>query len=167
MATDDFVAGDYSWVFRELADERLECGKPAPRSAYCEDREMDVLASRIILRPSDREASQRFYRDTLGLAVFREFGPPQSPGVVFFAGQGLIEVSGESTGTASAATAIWLQVRDVAVEHQRLLAAGVEILREPRLEFWGLIELWIADPDGNRLVLVEVPDGHPLRRDNR
>ena len=128
---------------------------------------MDVLACRIILRPKDREASQRFYRDTLGLAVFREFGPPESPGVVFFAGQSLIEVSGGSVAPASSATAIWLQVRDVAVEHQRLAAAGVEILREPRMELWGLIELWIADPDGNRLVLVEVPKGHPFRRDNR
>lgn len=128
---------------------------------------MDVLASRIIIRPSDREVSQRFYRDTLGLEVFREFGPPGSVGIVFFAGQGLIEVSGQSDDPRSSSTAIWLQVRDVTVEHQRLVAAGVPIIRGPRLEFWGLIEMWIADPDGNRLVLVQVPEDHPLRRDTR
>jgi catechol 2,3-dioxygenase-like lactoylglutathione lyase family enzyme len=132
---------------------------------------MDVLSSRIILRPKDPAASQRFYRDSLGLAVFREFGGPDSGGVVFFAGQGLIEVSGRAEAGASTAaepsTVIWLQVRDVAAEHTRLGAAGVRILREPRLEFWGLIEMWIADPDGHRIVLVEIPADHPLRRDTR
>ncbi|MGO8882593.1 MAG: VOC family protein, partial [Streptosporangiaceae bacterium] len=32
---------------------------------------------------------------------------------------------------------------------------------------WGLIEMWIEDPDGIRIVLVEVPADHPLRRDPR
>ena len=32
-------------------------------------------------------------------------------------------------------------------------------MKEP----WGLIEMWIADPDGTRIVLVEVPADHPLR----
>jgi len=41
------------------------------------------------------------------------------------------------------------------------------VLREPRLEPWGLREMWIEDPDGVRLVLVEIPDDHPLRRDQR
>jgi hypothetical protein len=27
--------------------------------------------------------------------------------------------------------------------------------------------MWIADPDGVRIVLVEVPEDHPLRRDQR
>jgi hypothetical protein len=30
-----------------------------------------------------------------------------------------------------------------------------------------LLEMWIADPDGVRIVLVEVPAQHPLRRDDR
>jgi hypothetical protein len=63
--------------------------------------------------------------------------------------------------------AIWIQVRDLQGEYQRLLNAGVPILRAPRQEAWGLMEMWIADPDGVRIVLVEVPDDHPLRRDQR
>ena len=31
-------------------------------------------------------------------------------------------------------------------------------------EPWGLTEMWIEDPDGIRIVLVEVPADHPLRR---
>lgn len=62
---------------------------------------------------------------------------------------------------------IWIQVRDVHAEHGRLAAAGVRILREPVAEPWGLIEMWIEDPDGIQIVLVEVPADHPLRRDQR
>jgi hypothetical protein len=38
-----------------------------------------------------------------------------------------------------------MQVRDVQAEHRRLVDLGVTILREPRREAWGLVELWIAD----------------------
>ena len=43
---------------------------------------MEVLSSRILLRPADLSRSQHFYRDVLGLAVYREFGSPADPGVV-------------------------------------------------------------------------------------
>ncbi len=126
-----------------------------------------MLSSRILLHPSDPERSRRFYRDTLGLAVHREFGPPDNPGMVFFIGGGLLEVSGGGAPVGDTTMALWLQVRDVALEHDRLAAAGVRVLRAPRKEPWGLVEMWIADPDGVRLVLVQVPDDHPLRRDQR
>jgi len=128
---------------------------------------VDVLSSRILLRPSDLDRSRRFYRDVLGLAVYREFGPPDDPGVVFFLGPGLLEVSGHAAGPAGRSVMIWIQVRDVHAEHARLAAAGVPITRGPATEPWGLTEMWISDPDGIQIVLVEVPAGHPLRRDPR
>ena len=128
---------------------------------------MDVLSSRVLLRPSDLDRSQRFYRDTLGLAIHRQFGSPEAPGLVFFLGNGLLEVSGRSSAPPGDALAIWVQVRDVRAEHRRLLDLGVPVLREPRQEAWGLLEMWLADPDGVRIVLVEVPEDHPLRRDHR
>jgi predicted enzyme related to lactoylglutathione lyase len=128
---------------------------------------MDVLSSRVLLRPADARRAQHFYRDVLGLAVYREFGPPDSPGVVFFIGQGLLEVSGHGSGETDGGTVLWLQVRDVHAEHERLAAAGVRVVREPRTEPWGLVEMWIEDPDGVKIVLVRVPDDHPLRRDQR
>ncbi len=128
---------------------------------------MEILSSRILLRPADLDRSLRFYRDVLGLAIYREFGSPASPGVVFFLGPGLLEVSGGSAGLAGRSVMIWLQVRDVHAEHERLAAAGVRVLRGPAAEPWGLTEMWIEDPDGVRIVLVEVPADHPLRRDPR
>ena len=128
---------------------------------------MDVLSSRILLRPSDLDRSRRFYRDVLGLAIYREFGPPDDPGIVFFLGPGLLEVSGRAAGPPGHSVMIWVQVRDVRAEHARLAAAGVPVIRAPVTEPWGLTEMWIQDPDGIRIVLVEVPPGHPLRRDPR
>jgi len=128
---------------------------------------MDVLSSRILLRPADLDQSRRFYRDVLGLAIYREFGPTADPGLVFFLGSGFLEISGHGPGNPGRSVMIWIQVRDVHAEHERLSAAGVPVLREPQTEPWGLIEMWIEDPDGVHIVLVEIPTDHPLRRDPR
>jgi catechol 2,3-dioxygenase-like lactoylglutathione lyase family enzyme len=128
---------------------------------------MDVLSSRILVKPSDFERSQRFYRETLGLAVAREFGSGTSRGIVFFLGGGQLEVSGHGPGADGAGMALWVQVRDIGLEHKRLVAAGALILQEPRFQFWGLHEMVIADPDGLNIVIVEVPEDHPQRRDQR
>ena len=80
---------------------------------------MDVLSSRILLRPSDLDRSRCFYRDVLGLAIYREFGPPDDPGVVFFPGRGLLEVSGHTAGPPGRSVMIWIQVQDVRAEHAR------------------------------------------------
>lgn len=124
---------------------------------------MQVLSSRILVRPADPEKSTAFYRDVLGLAVYRTF----PGGTVFFAGQGLLEVSGRGEGALSSTVSIWMQVRDLAAAVGELAQHGVTPDREPRLEPWGLRECWISDPDGTRIVLVEVPPDHPLRTDLR
>ena len=128
---------------------------------------MDVLSSRILLRPRDLDRSRRFYRDVLGLAVYREFGAPDDPGVVFFPGPGLLEVSGPAAGSPGRSVLIWLQVRDVRAGHARLAAGRCPGHPGARDGVLGLIEMWIEDPDGLRIVLVEVPADHPLRRDPR
>jgi uncharacterized glyoxalase superfamily protein PhnB len=102
------------------------------------------------------------------LEIYREFGSRDAPGLVFFLGNGFLEVSGRSADPQGSALAIWIQVRDVQLEHERLLAAGVAgvpVIRKPQQEPWGLVEMWIADPDGVRI--VEVPKDHPVRRDPR
>lgn len=126
---------------------------------------MEILSSRIILRPKDYQASITFWRDALGLAVAREY----PGGTVFFAGQNLIEIAahGGSDVESTFEGAIWLQVRDLDDARAELESEGVRIDREPRVEPWGLREMWIADPDGVQIVLVQVPADHPLRRDTR
>ncbi len=147
---------------------------------------MEVLSSRLLLRPQNLERSLDFYAGTLGLPVYREFGAGRQYGVVFFTGGGYLEVSGElaaapadsttaapadstTTGASGAGPdasgiALWLQVRDATAEVGRLAAAGVPVVRAVQREPWGLVEGWIEDPDGMRIGIVEVPADHPLRR---
>lgn len=124
---------------------------------------MEVLKSRLIIRPRDAGATTAFYRDTLGLAVEREF----PGGTVFFLGHGALEVSGRGETASSPDLVLWLQVRDLAGTLADLKAKGLEPVRDAQREPWGLDEAWIADPDGTRIVLVEVPEGHPIRTDTR
>jgi len=84
--------------------------------------------------------------------------------VVFFLGGGFLELVSGAGGPPGGGAALWLQVPDVDAEHARLAAAGVEVLSNPVDEPWGLRECWVADPDGVRIALIEVPDAHPLRR---
>jgi len=51
-------------------------------------------------------------------------------------GHGFLELSGQSAEPANSASMIWLQVRDVEVQHERLRTVGVTVLRAPRQEPW-------------------------------
>ncbi|MCX5416300.1 VOC family protein [Streptomyces sp. NBC_00059] len=122
-----------------------------------------VLSSRVLVRPGDPEASRQFYGQTLGLAVYREFGTGPERGTVYFLGGGFLEVSGRSEAPPTQTLQLWMQVADCAAAHAEVTARGARVLRPPVREPWGLIEMWIADPDGHRIVLTEVPADHPLR----
>ncbi|GGX01788.1 VOC family protein [Streptomyces lomondensis] len=124
---------------------------------------VQVLSSRILIRPTDPDKSRAFYGEQLGLAVYREFGTGPERGTVYFMGGGFLEVSGRSETPPAPAVRLWLQVDDVAAARDELREKGVEIVRPPVKEPWGLVEMWIADPDGTPIVLVEVPPEHPMR----
>jgi catechol 2,3-dioxygenase-like lactoylglutathione lyase family enzyme len=133
---------------------------------------MEILASRMLIRPADYPKSVEFYRDRIGLAIAREYGG----GTVFYAGQSLIELAGHGEpsagGTASGraerrGSSIWLQVRDVYAAQTELSGRDVTITRAAAEEPWGLHEMHVVDPDGVTLIFVQVPDTHPLRRDTR
>lgn len=127
---------------------------------------MEILSSRILLRPADYQRSLRFYGENLGLAIAREY----PGGTVFYAGQSLIELAGHAAPSAQAPPfpgALWLQVRDVYATESALAGNGVAITRSARQEPWGLHELHVADPDGVTLIFVQIPPDHPLRSDLR
>ncbi|MDV6310078.1 VOC family protein [Gordonia amicalis] len=127
---------------------------------------MEVLSSRVLLLSADPERLQAFYRDQLGLPIHREY----PGGIVFFAGNGLIEISSHMKTDApdpSSNAALWLQVRDAEATEKQFRDRGVSVTREPRTETWGLIEMHAEDPDGRRIIVVEIPADHPLRKDTR
>jgi len=110
---------------------------------------VEVLQSRVLLRPVDYERSVAFYRAT---------------GTVFFVGGGLLELSRSGGPVTEDKLSLWLQVRDVDAEFDRLAAAGVTVAEAPVLAPWGLREARLRDPDGLLLILVEVLPDHPMRR---
>ncbi|EUA36001.1 glyoxalase/Bleomycin resistance /Dioxygenase superfamily protein [Mycobacterium avium subsp. avium 2285 (R)] len=84
---------------------------------------MEILASRMLLRPADYQQSLTFYRDRIGLAIAREY----SGGTVFFAGQSLLELAGYGAPDHSGGPfpgALWLQVRDLEATQAELRGAG-------------------------------------------
>ncbi len=70
-------------------------------------------------------------------------------GIVFFAGNGLIEISShmKSDADSSSNAVLWLQVRDAEATEKQFRDRGVTVTREPRTEPWGgLIEMHAQDP---------------------
>src|SRR4051794_36900079 len=129
---------------------------------------MEVLSSRVLLAPLDFERSRRWYTDVLGLRLYREYGVDgRVTGIVLFLGGGFLELTSAAPppGKDPMPLTLWMQVPDVDAEYARLVAHDeVQLLAAPDTMPWGLREMWIEDPDGVRIVLVEVPETHPLRR---
>ena len=125
---------------------------------------MEVLSSRVLLHPKDFERSLRFYSESLGLHIYREWGSGSNRGVVFFLGGGFLELSGSSHTTANENVGLWLQVRDVDAVGDALKETREDVIELPTDKPWGLREMQIRDPDGLRIVIVEEPENHPLRQ---
>jgi predicted enzyme related to lactoylglutathione lyase len=126
---------------------------------------MEVLSSRTIIVSGDLDRARSFYENSLGLRVYREYGSGGAvTGVVLFTGGGFLELTAGSPASVGNAVKIWLQVPDLDGEESRLRDAGVTINKPAGRMPWGLIELWIEDPDGIEIRLIEVPPEHPLRR---
>ena len=121
---------------------------------------MDILSIRILLRPGNLDRSRRLYRDILSLAVSRESGPPDDPWMVFFPGQGLLEVCGHAPGR--------LGTRSCSGSRHGMSAPGLPGWPQPACGHPGagrgtaeLIEMQIEDTGGVRIVPVEVPRRSP------
>jgi uncharacterized glyoxalase superfamily protein PhnB len=112
-----------------------------------------------IIETADLRRSLEFYCDLLGGSVSYEFPGPD--GEVVYAGV-IIGTSHLGIGAAADTTArparvlIWVYVEDCDATVAQLRAAGVTIIEEP-----------VDQPWGERVALVEDPDGILVRIANR
>jgi len=122
--------------------------------------------AQIHISVTDLGRSVAFYRDVLGIPLLFEV-PGQS--MAFFASGDVRLYLGvpESADFASRCT-LYFRVDDIAVEHRRLLAAGVQFSGEPHVVHRdGTTALWMAactDPDRHNLVLMEERPTGPVPR---
>jgi lactoylglutathione lyase len=121
----------------------------------------------VILFVADVEASIGFYRDLLGLPFkFEERGYAEfdTEGARFglFDRRLLPDLIGrDATGGGPCGEVLFL-VEDVDREHERLRAAGADILTGPVDRPWGHRTLHLVDPDGNVVELAqEIPRAVP------
>jgi len=121
---------------------------------------VDILSSRVIIHPVDLDRSRAFYEGVLELSIYRQWGV----GVAYFIGGGHLELSGGSARGLHGASTLWLQVPSLEGIEAQLRQQGVAIVKPAATMPWGLVELWIHDPDGNELRLIEVPESHPIRQ---
>lgn len=125
---------------------------------------VQVLQSRVLLRPADLDVSVAFYEQQIGLVRYREWGERPHRGIVYFLGGGYLELTETGSGYRTDGIRLWCQVADASDAAAELRDAGVTIVEEPEHKPWGLIEFTVEDPDGLTLVFVQTPLDHPLRK---
>jgi glyoxylase I family protein len=135
------------------------------------------------LTVADLERSLRFYRDLLGIAVREQV---DTAAATFTAVSGdatrrvriadldlgdgrvleLIEDRDHDPPKTHAGGHIALQVDDVRATYERLVTAGIAARSEPQAlgpeagQHWaGCVVVWMIDPDGATVELVQVPEG--------
>jgi lactoylglutathione lyase len=119
----------------------------------------------IALFVTDVERSVAFYRDALGFE-FTSTQPDQAEGRVgrlrvgLYDRRWLVQLLGPSAATPIRGHSFLLSmgVPDLEAHYQHLQHLGVTILKPPQEMSWGQRLLFLADPDGNILELVESAD---------
>ena len=116
----------------------------------------------LVLEVEQLEASLRFYRDLLGIALVHDkdhggddrWISGDHAALSWGGGAFLHFALYQTKGSVTRNVQIGFPVDDLAATHARLKAAGVPISHEPRDEPWGKTARY-RDPDGNSVSLTE------------
>jgi len=112
---------------------------------------------------ADQDRALEFFTTTLGFE--KRLDAPISPTLRWIevappgAGTSIALVSGEPAPTGRTDTAVRFTVPDATAEHTALTNRGIDVSEIMRWD--GVPPMFtFDDPDGNRFVVVEVPDNH-------
>jgi predicted enzyme related to lactoylglutathione lyase len=106
----------------------------------------------IRLRVRDLEAAKNFYGKLLKLTLVAA----DAQMAIFDTGQAKLVVE-RGTAAPSAAIELGFTVASLETAIAAAIAADIKILAPPATEAWGGRVAAIADPDGNRLSLIQYP----------
>ncbi len=113
---------------------------------------------RVVFVARDYDATVAFLSGVMGLEVLQSWDHGTG-GTILLAADGQIEVFGPGTDAppdpVSGVSLAW-EVADARGEHDRLVAAGAEILRPPERQPWGHDSFVVQGPDGWVITLFEV-----------
>ena len=113
---------------------------------------------RVVFVAADYDATVGFFTDVMGLKLQRSFGDDQL-GCIIEAADGLIEIFGAAhdrpSDPVSGVVLAW-EVADADAEHERLVAAGAEIVQVPELQPWGHKNFVVQGPDGWKITLFQI-----------
>ena len=104
----------------------------------------------VVIRTAAFDASLAFYRDVLGLEVVEEWTDAGHGAVLSAGGPAHVELIDlpESARVEGESLFLGLQVPAIAELHDRAVAGGHEIIREPADRPWGGRGFVVRDPNG-------------------
>jgi catechol 2,3-dioxygenase-like lactoylglutathione lyase family enzyme len=135
-------------------------GMPTPNSP--------ILELRIALTAKDYERSVKFYCEGLGLEPAAIWNNGEGHALMLEMGKATLEVFDEAQAETidqleaekriSGQIRFALQVPDLKIAMERLLAHGATLVHPPVTTPWGDYNVRLQDPDGMQITLFQVPD---------
>ena len=129
-----------------------------------------VLELRVALTVSDFERSIKFYCDGLGIEPSTLWNNGEGRAVVLDMGKATLELFDETQAEVidqieaeqriSGPVRFALQVPDVKVAMERLIAQGALLIHPPIITPWGDYNVRLQDPDGMQITLFQVPEAN-------
>ena len=126
-----------------------------------------VLQLRVALTTSDFEGMRRFYTEGLGISPAAFFENDGGHAVMVDLGRATLEIFDEAQARAidqleagahvSGQIRLALQVADLQVSMDRLLALGARLVHEPVHTPWGDYNVRLQAPDGMQITLFQAP----------
>lgn len=136
-----------------------------------------VLHLRVALTTSQYESLVDFFCRGLGLEPAEAWTHGDGRGILLEMGEGSLEVFDErytayvdeiEVGrTASGPIRLALQVPDVAIAVERLVAHGGELIHQPTLTPWGDLNARVASPDGLQVTLFQTGSSRSAEDEDR
>jgi glyoxylase I family protein len=126
--------------------------------------------SHVVLPVADLDAALAFYRDVLGLEVAMRLEPDDAGAdggiasglriaAVLVPGGTLLELAQGMGQPSAGSTVVALNVQDVQAAEREIRAAGIEPTMPPTQVVPGVTMMFVKDPDGRTVELVEFASG--------